>query len=337
MSVGIVVGKETTLQQLVRRCLNSWNQICWGECTLLSFCKVVLWVSVENQATVLQEWIILIRPYLGDVKHIKAVVGSLCNWHNLHVCLPCSNSSLLNVVEEITSGPVWVLSSHLLCLVVAKVFDSGLGLVVKLDPELLALSIHPLVSVGGESVQVSERVWSSTVRKQEHHLVHGLWIQREEVPERVWVWEVALRILLLGVNEIRKLLSISDEKNWSRITDHIVITVLCVMFDGETTWIACSVSRALLSAHSGEAQKHRSLFSHLVQECCLGELRYVLGHLEISMSSSSFGVHNTLWDTLSVKVSQFVDEFEVLKEGWPVNSSGERVACVSNRVAKLVG
>jgi len=51
--------------------------------------------------------------------------------------------------------------------------------------------------------------------------------------------------------------------------------------------------------------------------------------LEKSMSPSSFGVHNTLRDTLSIKVCEEIDVVEVLEEKWTVKT--KPLSCVRLR------
>jgi hypothetical protein len=40
----------------------------------------------------------------------------------------------------------------------------------------------------------------------------------------------------------------------------------------------------------------------------------VICNLELAIRSSSFGVHDSLWDTLAVKVGELVDQVKVLQQ-----------------------
>uniref|UniRef100_A0A1Z5KZ21 Catalase n=1 Tax=Ornithodoros moubata TaxID=6938 RepID=A0A1Z5KZ21_ORNMO len=48
VSVGVAVGKESSLKHLVRAGFNTRYQVGWTECYLLNFSKVVLRVPVKN-------------------------------------------------------------------------------------------------------------------------------------------------------------------------------------------------------------------------------------------------------------------------------------------------
>lgn len=54
----------TYVEHLVWRRLNSWNHVCWAECDLLNFCKIVLWVFVQCHPTNWNQWILALWPNL---------------------------------------------------------------------------------------------------------------------------------------------------------------------------------------------------------------------------------------------------------------------------------
>jgi hypothetical protein len=55
-----------------------------------------------------------------------------------------------------------------------------------------------------------------------------------------------------------------------------------------------------------ETQRHRERSS--VAIWCL------LGDFEIAMSSSTLGMHHSLWDSLSVEMSQLLQQVKILKQ-----------------------
>jgi hypothetical protein len=44
------------------------------------------------------------------------------------------------------------------------------------------------------------------------------------------------------VEEVGELNGILDEKNWSIVADHIVVTFFSVEFDGKTSWVSDAIS-----------------------------------------------------------------------------------------------
>lgn len=101
VSVGIWVREESSLEHLISRWLNTWDQVAWGESGLLSFSVIVLWVSIQSHFTNFLKWVILMWPDLGDVKNIKSVVISILLWHHLNIPGPGWEVALLDFMVEI--------------------------------------------------------------------------------------------------------------------------------------------------------------------------------------------------------------------------------------------
>ncbi len=67
-----------------------------------------------------------------------------------------------------------------------------------------------------------------------------------------------------------------------------------------------------LQEKSRQTQRHRDTQRDLqLQFCCL------LGDFEIAMSSSTLGMHHSLWDSLSVEMTQLVQQVKILKQQRP--------------------
>ena len=56
---------------------------------------------------------------------------------------------------------------------------------------------------------------------------------------------------------------------------------------------------------------YRDVCAHLVEDSRAGEVRDIVGNLEVTVSSSTLGMDHTLRDTLAVEVSDEVDVVEV--------------------------
>lgn len=113
VSVGVRVVDETALEHLIVGWLDTWDHVGRGEGGLLSFGMEVLWVLVENEFTNFLERIVGMRPDLGHVINIEAVVLSVSNWHHLGVPGPGWEVTLLNGVEEVHGGVILSNLAHL--------------------------------------------------------------------------------------------------------------------------------------------------------------------------------------------------------------------------------
>ena len=56
----------------------------------------------------------------------------------------------------------------------------------------------------------------------------------------------------------------------------------------------------------------------------------IVGDLKESMGTSSLGMDDSLWDSLSSEVSKLIQEGEVLGQNWTTWTSGERVLVIVN-------
>lgn len=78
-------------------------------------------------------------------------------------------------------------------------------LVVKFAVDSLVPGIQKLKCVAAITIHVSKAIGSATIRKQNGHLMSGLWPKRQKVPEHVRIFQVRYRVALLGVYEAWKL------------------------------------------------------------------------------------------------------------------------------------
>lgn len=150
----------------------------------------------------------------------------------------------------------------------------------------------------------------------------GLWGVLPEVEDHVWIGEVGGWVPLLTMKEVWELYWVIDEEDWSIVANHIVVALLCVELNGEATWISHSISSTSLTSDSGESKEKWGLLANLVQEFSLGEHGDILSYLKDTMCTRSLGVHNTLWDSLSIEVSKLINKGEVLQDNWSLGSSG---------------
>ena len=122
---------------------------------------------------------------------------------------------------------------------------------------------------------------------------------------------MSLGVTLLSVDEMRELGRITDEEDGSVVEHPIEVTLLSPDLDSETTRVTSGISRSGLTTDSGEADSCTGLGANFFEEAGTGEVTDVVGNLEVTVGTSTLGVDDTLWDTLSVEVSEEVNVVEV--------------------------
>jgi hypothetical protein len=88
------------------------------------------------------------------------------------------------------------------------------------------------------------------IRKQNGHLVDGLWYEAQKVPKGIRILAIGSWVSFLGVNKVGKFAGISDEEDWCVVPNHIPIALLSVKLYCKPTGIPFSVRGALFSTDS---------------------------------------------------------------------------------------
>mgnify|MGYP007046485915 FL=1 len=314
VSVGVWVREQSRLKNWVSRWLHVWHRVRRRECNLLNLSEVVLWVLVQSELTESSQRVLLLRPDLGQVKHREVGLLSLLSSHCLNVTRPGWEVTLGNVLEQVLLCVVRVRASQLTSLLVGQSVEALVTLQVHLDVVPVAVLGRPLVSVARVAVHLSVRSGGTTVREQNHHLVHRFLVANQVVPEHVGVFQVRLWVSLLSVNEVGELSWVSEEKHRGVVVDKVQVTLLRVQFKRETSWVSGGIWRAGLTAHSGKSGHQLGLFANSVQKFGRANVGNVVGHLELTVSAGTLGVHDTLWDSFTVKVGKRVNQVEVLQQ-----------------------
>ena len=174
MSVSIWVIDESSLEHLAVGCLDTWDEVGWGEGGLLSLGVVVLRVLVEDELADALERIIGVRPDLGDVIDVEAVVVGVSDGHDLSVPSPRREVTLSNSIMEVHGSPVLVGLTLFGGRLGSEVLDALIRLVVVFHEELLTLGVDPLEGVGAIAVHVTIAIGSTAVRHEDGHLVESL-------------------------------------------------------------------------------------------------------------------------------------------------------------------
>ena len=321
ISVGIWIREKSSLEHLIIGWLNSWNEVRWGESGLLDLGVIVLWVSIQGHLTNFNKWVVTVWPDLGNIEDIKSIVLGILFWHDLYV--PCPRWEVLggNGVVKIRGGEILILEGHLVEFSSSEVLDTLVSFEMVFDKVDISFIVDPLEGVGTISVHESVTIWGSSVREQDCDLVKSLWGVLPEIEDHVWISQVSGWVSLLGVKEVWELNWVIDEEDWSIVSNHIIISLLGVELDGKASWVSDGISGSSLASDGGESEEEWGLLANLVKEGSLGEHGHILSNLEDSVGTRSFGMDNSLWDSLSIEVSELVNKGEVLKQDWASWSS----------------
>ena len=100
------------------------------------------------------------------------------------------------------------------------------------------------------TVHKTKAIRCSPVTEEYNKLVQALRIETPEIPLRCVTLEIGLWITFLGVNEIRKLFGILDEKYRGIIANQIPVTLFCIELNCKTSGVTLCISTPLFSANS---------------------------------------------------------------------------------------
>jgi hypothetical protein len=113
------------------------------------------------------------------------------------------------------------------------------------------------------------------------------------------------------VDKVGELGGVPQEEDRGVVKDPIPVTLLGAQLDGESTRITSSVSRARLTTDGGESDGGLDLVAHLAEERLGGDIGEIMGHFKVTVSTGTFGVHDTLRNTLAIEVGEEVDVVEI--------------------------
>ncbi len=148
-----------------------------------------------------------------------------------------------------------IVAGDSLCFLRCEAANALVGLEVILNPECLAVGVHPLECVRAETVHVAVRIRNAAIAEQPRELVRGFRRQREEVPGVFRLLYVSVGIAFLRMNEVGKLQRITNEEDRGVVADEIVVAFLRVKLDGEAARVAHRIRRAGLQRHCGETNE----------------------------------------------------------------------------------
>jgi hypothetical protein len=266
VSLSVGVREETTLEHLVERSFNSGNQVRRRESGLFSFSVVVFGVAVKDQLTNINQRVVAVGPDLGNIVDIESVVCGVSDGHDLNLEGPWREITISNSIMEVVGGKILIFNWHGGSFGGSPVLNSLVSLEMFFDEEGFSIFIDPFESVGRITIHVGVTNGVSTLGHEDSDLMESLGTVRPEIPLHVGVVGVGDRVSFLGVDEVRELNRVLNEKDGSVVTDHIVVSILSVEFDGKSSGITVTVICSTFSSNGGETQKARGALTDVVKE-----------------------------------------------------------------------
>jgi len=266
VSVGVGVIQKSSLEHSVIAGLNSRDQVGGCEGGLLCLSVIVGGVAVEHNLSDWDQWVVTVGPHFCDIKNIESIFFSIFLRHNLNKPGPRGEVALFDVVVEVVCSELRVLDSHGGGLCSGEVLNALVGLIVVLHIMNVSLCVNPFESVAAVAVYVTVTLGGATVAHKNSDLVESFGRVRPEVPGHIGVLRVISGVSLLGVDKVRELDGIFNEKHGGIISDHVVVTFFSVMLKSPTTGIAIAVIGTSLSSNSREAEEDWCFLSDLVHK-----------------------------------------------------------------------
>lgn len=110
-------------------------------------------------------------------------------------------------------------------------------------------------------------------------------------PEHIGIFEMSLRVPLLGVDKVGELCGVPEEEDGGVVEDPVPVALFGSQFYGETTGVTGRVSRTGLTADRGETDGGANLLSNLAEEGLGCDVAEIMSDFKVAMSSGTLGVY----------------------------------------------
>ena len=253
VELGIMIGENTTLEELVRGKTHARDEVGRREGRLLDLGVVVLDVAIELQDAHLVEGEVFVGPGLGGVKGAPAGALFPLNArgfaHELDGSRPPREVASSDGVEEVALGIVRILASDAVTFSRGEVFDALEGLKVPLDPGAFLAAVDEAESVDAEAIHMAKAVRNTAGRKEHGDVVEGLRGAGVKVPEGGGGRKVGLWVALVDVHHVGEIDGVLDEEHRGVVAHEVPVALFGVEAEGEPTGVTLGVGAAPLRGH----------------------------------------------------------------------------------------
>ena len=123
----------------------------------------------------------------------------------------------------------------------------------------------------------------------------------------VWLW-------LHGMHKVREFVRILNKEHGRVVADQVKHTLFGVELGGETTNITHGIGRSCTALNRGETHEDRGRLPGIAEELRFGQIFQGAIRLEITVCGRATGVHDTLRDTLMVKVRDLLTHNKIFQQ-----------------------
>jgi len=270
VAVRIWVREQATLQYWVGGWLDTWWHVCWVEGNLLDLGEVVFSILVQCELADFAERELVMGPHVGQVEDVDLLllpkILSFLGGHGLELDTPFWEVTLLDSVEEVF---LRVIGRVVGGIFLGNELRALLRLHVHLGVHPVTRLVHKLQCVSSVAVHEAVAIGDTAVTHQNHDLMDGLGILGQVVPEGsavIAASEMCSRVTLLGVDEVRELGWVAEEKDWCVIGNHIPVALLSPELHGEASRVPSTIVRAGLPTNGREADCDWAFLSLLAED-----------------------------------------------------------------------
>ncbi len=263
--------------------------------------------------------------------------GSILFRHDLNEHGPFGKITFLNAVIQIPLITFPAFAHNSLSFRISEIFDSLLGMQVKLDPVSFVFGIDKTEGMAAKTVHMPIGRGNAPVAHDNGNLMQSFGQRSPEIPVVFCTAQVGAGIAFDRMIEIRKFQRITQEKYRCIVAHKIPVAFLCIKFHGKTANIPFRICRAAFSGHSGKTNKEICLFSHLGENFCFGVFADVMRNRECAIGSGTFGVHPAFGNHFPVKMCKFFQKPDILQKHWPPRPGSHYILVVRHRRARVIG
>ncbi len=140
-----------------------------------------------------------------------------------------------------------------------------------------------------------------------------------------------------GMNQVRELDRILNEKHRDVVADKVPVAVLGIELDRKSADIARRIVRTCTARDGREPHEYGARRAGFLQDARLGQFGDRVGAFEHPVRARSARVNDPLRDALVVEMEDLLTQDEVFEQRWTARTSLETVLVVGNAVPEIVG
>ncbi len=195
---------------------------------------------------------------------------------------------------------------------------TGHRLPVETDKGRFAFGVNKAEGVDTKAFHGAIAARNAAVRHRPDDVMHGFRLQRDVIPEGVMgaltLRDFVVRFRLHGVHKVREFVRILNKEHGRVVADQVKHTLFGVELGGETADITHGIGRTCAALNRGETHKDRGGLLGIAEELRFGQIFQGTIRLEIAVCGRASGVHDTLRDTLMVKVRDLLTHNKVFQQ-----------------------